>query len=570
MRLHHHRSTQSPGAIAPGGCQIAKFRIVVIALFYKFALLLPILAVADASKNYYPRTKSTDDGHLSLNIKSQTTPIPFNKLHSWIVSIKTPSGEPVQPLEILIDGGMSRHRHGLPTQPQVTRYLGAGKYLIEGLQFHMMGVWQLRFDCLDDLGWHHVTFNLLIGSPKIETEEALGTAEISVIKGLSLKPGSVPRDPSNAVADNSEAAKLGQAIFFDPIFSRNQKVSCATCHQPERYFSDGQAQSQGLSKVSRNAPSLVGVAFNQWFYWDGRRDSLWAQALTPFEAAQEMGLTRIEVLQNIANNPIYSGAYNALFDALPEWIIQNKARVKPASPMGSNVEKSAWKTIPPRDKRAINTAFANIGKVIAAYERTLLPTRTLFDNYVELLVAGRKDEAQVVLSPKQFAGMKLFISGRSQCLTCHNGPLLTNQGFHNIGTGVNGENIRDMGRVLGIQAVLLDQFNCQGRYSDAPSTTCEKLRYLNRQEIGALMDGAFKVPSLRNLNHTAPYMHDGRFATILETLKHYQNPPDKTKLIHEISKLDLSDNDLENLAEFLQTLSGSVAVFPEWLKPLSH
>jgi cytochrome c peroxidase len=529
------------------------------------------LAIANSSKNYYPLTKSTDDGYLHLSIESQATPIPLNKLHSWIVSVKTPSGKPSQPLEILIDGGMPRHSHGLPTQPQVTRYLQGGKYLIEGLQFHMAGVWQLRFKCLDEMGWHDVTFKLLVGPGKIETEEVLSETEISVIKSLWLKPGaSVPHDFSNAVADNPDAAKFGQAIFFDPVFSRNQQISCATCHQPEHYFTDTKAQSQGLSKVSRNAPGLVGVAYNQWFYWDGRRDSLWAQALTPFEAEQEMGLTRVEVLQIIAENPKYYKAYNQLFGTLPEWIILKKIQVNPASPIGDDVVKAAWKTISPRDRRFINTAFANIGKVIAAYERKLLPAPALFDRYVELLVNQGKDKAQKIFTPRQLAGMKLFVSGKSQCLTCHNGSLLSNQSFHNIGTGTSEEDIQDMGRVLGIQAVLLDQFNCQGRYNDVSRTSCEKLKYINRQEIGSLMNGAFKVPSLRNLSHTAPYMHDGRFTTILEVLKHYQNPPDKTRTIHEISKLELSDQDLENIAEFLLTLSGPIATSPEWLKPFSH
>ena len=560
---------KSPGIIVPGDCQIMIFKVAIALLL--FTLLLPTLATADISKNYYPLTKLTDDGRLSLSIESQVKPVPLNKLHSWIVSIKTPIGKPVEPLEILIDGGMPRHRHSLPTQPQVTRYLKDGKYLIEGLQFHMAGVWQLSFKCLDEMGWHHVSFKLMVGPHKTDTKEVLSETEISVIKSLWLKPGrDVPHDHSNAVADNLDAAKFGQAIFFDPTFSRNRQVSCATCHQPERYFTDGKMQSQGLSKVSRNAPSLIGVVYNQWYYWDGRRDSLWAQALAPFEAMQEMGLTRIEVLQVIAKTPKYYEAYNKLFGTLPEWIILNKTQLNPASPIGGEVEKATWKTIPPRDKRTINTAFANIGKTIAAYERKLLPAPALFDRYVELLVNQGKDKAQKVFTPRQLAGMKLFVSGKSQCLTCHNGPLLSNQSFHNIGTGSSEENIQDMGRVLGIQAVLLDQFNCQGRYNDASRRSCEKLKYINRQEIGALMNGAFKVPSLRNLSHTAPYMHDGRFTTILEVLKHYQNPPDKTRTIHEISKLELSDQDLENIAEFLLTLSGPIATSPEWLKPLSH
>jgi cytochrome c peroxidase len=529
--------------------------------------ILPSLVESKSEQNYYPLTRLTDSGRLQFTIRSQVLPIPLNKLHSWTVKITKVDGDPVQPLEILIDGGMPRHQHGLPTQPAITRYQGNGEYLIEGLQFQMEGVWQLRFKCLDDNGWDQIIFKILVGADKIEQNSGWSDSELAVLKSLWI--GSIPKlpsDPSNTIADNLQAAKFGHKIFFDPGFSRNQQVSCATCHQPEQHFTDGNKQSKGLSKVNRNAPSLIGVAYNRWYYWDGRRDSLWAQALTPFEAAQEMGITRVDVLKIIATQPSYHNAYQQLFGPLPEWITQNTSTVKAASPIGSDNEKFAWKTIPPRDKRAINIAFANIGKAIAAYERKLLPTPALFDRYIETLLNQGNEKAQSLLTPQQQTGMKLFIGGDTQCLTCHNGPLLTNQSFHNIGTGLNADQSQDMGRILGIQSVLLDEFNCQGRYSDIPQRQCDHLLYINRHEIGALMNGAFKVPSLRNVHNTAPYMHDGRFASLQEVLKHYQNPPDKTQRIHEISKLDLSTKDLENIAAFLKTLSVPIITSIEWLK----
>ncbi len=543
--------------------------IISIVLAIGSFLLQPKLGMAQPSENYYPFTKLTDSGRMRLVIEPQLTPIPLNTLHSWIVKVTTAEGQPVQPLEILIDGGMPRHSHGLPTQPKVTRYLDNGKYQIDGLQFYMEGVWQLHFKCLDEQGWNQVTFNILVGPNKQESmNDKWSDSEISVIKTLLLQSNhELPSDPSNAVADNLEAAKLGQKIFFDPLFSRNQKVSCATCHQPRKYFTDGKQLSEGLLKVSRNAPSLVGVAYNHWFYWDGRRDSLWAQALTPFEAAKEMGFTRVEVLKIIAESSSYSGSYNQLFGPLPDWFKQKNNTGQPASPIGNITEKSTWKAIPPRDKRAINIAFANIGKTMAAYERKLLPAPSLFDRYAKALVNHGNEKAKPLFTKQQLAGMKLFISGKTQCLSCHNGPMLTNQSFHNIGTGSSGEISQDMGRILGIQSVLMDEFNCMGPYNDQRQASCDSLVYINRHEIGALMNGAFKVPSLRNLEYTSPYMHDGRFTSLMEVLKHYQNPPDKAENIHEISKLTLSIEDLENLSAFLKTLSGPVATPSEWLVP---
>ena len=571
MRFENLVSIKSSGVNAPDDVYMPQAKFVILTLFFLLSIVWSELATA--TQNHYPLIQSTDDGQIVLSIDTQTSSIPFNELHKWIVTVKDRSGKAIQAQAIVIDGNMPRHSHGLPTQPQLSQKLGNGQHLIEGLKFHMPGVWQIRFKCLVDNVWHYINFKLLIGPDITKPENTLSQSEISVLKSLWLTPDrTLPNDPTNNVANNIAAAKLGQQIFFDPNFSRNKQISCSICHLPEKYFTDGRIKSKGLTEVNRNAPGLIGVAYNEWFYWDGRRDSLWAQALTPFEATQEMGLTRVEVLQIIANNLNYSNAYNKLFGHLPEWIIENKVTITPASPIGNDVEKSAWKKIPPRDKRAINMAFANVGKTIAAYERNLLPAPALFDRYMNALVNKRNHEAQKILSPQQQAGMKLFISGKSQCLTCHNGPLLSNQSFHNIGTGLSKENsqVKDMGRFLGIQAVLLDQFNCQGLYSDATPKSCGKLKYINRQEIGALMNGAFKVPSLRNLAYTAPYMHDGRFDTLLDVLKHYQNPPDKTQSLHEISKLDLSDQDLENIAVFLKTLSAPMNIPPKWLNPSIH
>ena len=103
----------------------------------------------------------------------------------------------------------------------------------------------------------------------------------------------LPDDPGNRFADNPAAAELGQQLFFDPRLSANGRVSCATCHVPQNHFTDGRPVARGIGETSRNTPTILGIAYSPWFFWDGRSDSLWSQALGPMESAVEHGSNRI-------------------------------------------------------------------------------------------------------------------------------------------------------------------------------------------------------------------------------------------------------------------------------------
>ena len=118
-------------------------------------------------------------------------------------------------------------------------------------------------------------------------------AEIATLQSLWL--GTLPplaADPSNAVGDDPRAAVLGQQIFFDTRFSAKGEVSCATCHQPDNLFTDGLPRAEAIGTTDRHTPTIVGTAYSPWFFWDGRRDSQWAQALSPMESAVEHGGSR--------------------------------------------------------------------------------------------------------------------------------------------------------------------------------------------------------------------------------------------------------------------------------------
>jgi cytochrome c peroxidase len=207
-------------------------------------------------------------------------------------------------------------------------------------------------------------------------------------------------------------------------------------------------------------------------------------------------------------------------------------------------------------RRRINQVYANVGKALAAYERTLLPRPSRFDRYISTLDTDPKSVTVSPLTADEIAGAKLFIDDRkTQCLRCHNGPMLTNGGFHNIGTGSFRGDRLDFGRVFGLRSVLLDEFNCLGPFSDAEPDACSELRFLNK-EAHIPLEGAFRTPSLRNVAATAPYGHDGRFADLDQVLRHYNHPPSLQEVgPHELKPMGLTEVELAQLRAFLLSLS---------------
>lgn len=385
-------------------------------------------------------------------------------------------------------------------------------------------------------------------------------SELRSLKSLSIsRLTSVPHDPSNRYADNTEAARLGHRLFFDERLSRPPGVSCATCHQPELNFTDGLARSRGHGQTPRGAPTVVGTAHSPWFYWDGRRDSQWSQALTPLETQVEMDGRRIALARLIASDPDYQSAYESIFGALPD--LSNSARFPElASPLGTPQQQTLWKRMSVEDRDAANRVFANIGKALAAYQRKLMPGPSRFDRYVDSLIARSGTSSE--LTEDEVAGLRLFVSPKAQCMRCHNGPLMTNHGFHNVGVPSDNAAQPDLGRVAATEEVLEDPFNCLGPYSDAQPNQCLELNYMKR--TGEELRGAFKVPSLRNVSRTAPYMHAGQFETLAELLQHYNRP--RSGVGHlELNPLQMNDRQLVQLESFLRTLDSEVAAEPSWL-----
>jgi cytochrome c peroxidase len=210
--------------------------------------------------------------------------------------------------------------------------------------------------------------------------------------------------------------------------------------------------------------------------------------------------------------------------------------------------------------------FANMGKAIAAYERTLRIGESRFDSYVRGVVDG-STEAQAALSLQEVRGLRIFI-GQGQCATCHNGPLLTDQHFHNTGVPARNPQAPDQGRAPAIAAVQRDEFNCMGPFSDARGQ-CDELRFIADDPA---MAGAFKTPSLRNVALRPPYMHAGQFATLEEVIAHYAKSPQAAVGHSELARpgaahaerkpISLSRQESEDLVVFLRALSGPIVEVP--------
>ena len=391
-------------------------------------------------------------------------------------------------------------------------------------------------------------------SEKPWTQDETKTLESLWIGNL----GQPPIDMSNAVATNSNAAKLGQKLFFDPRLSFNGQVSCSSCHQQARQFADGKAKGSAIGEVQRNTPSIVGSAYSPWFFWDGRKDSLWAQALAPLEHKLEHGGNRMAYIRFISSDEIYRSMYQELFGSLPD--ISDPVRFPDNAAPGDDIEwNRAWQAMTIADQHIITRVFSNLGKSLAAYERLLVPQPSRFDYYIEAEFRNDSSRQQSLFSPDEKLGLRLFI-GKAGCINCHNGPLLTNNEFHNTGIVSSIGETPDKGRVEGARLVQADPFNCAGMYSDAKADDCAELRFMRS---GPGLIGAMRTPSLRNLKGTAPFMHKGQVEYLSQVLDHYNRAPEAMIGHNEAEPLGLNDRELLQLEKFLNTLSSPVsAVIP--------
>lgn len=383
--------------------------------------------------------------------------------------------------------------------------------------------------------------------------------EIELITSMSLSGlPPLPPDPSNNASDSEQAAEFGHMLFFDTRLSSNGNIACASCHKPELSYTDGLELAVGVGVGPRHTPTLLGISYSPWFYWDGRKDSQWAQALAPLEASHEHDTDRTSVSHLISNDPTYRVLYEAVFGPLPESIPDISA-----TPVGNNAQTEQWAALAQDQQHSINQVFTNAGKALAAYQRKIVPGRSRFDDFADKLATSTASIPEDLLSSDEIAGLDLFIN-KGQCFTCHNGPLFTNHEFHNTGVmAVKGE-LPPMGRYDGIRIARIDPFNCLGEYSDAEASDCVELRFARDEND---LVGAQKTPTLRNIAETAPYMHGGQIRTLLEVVRHYNEAPTSMLSHNEAKPLGLRPPEVRQLETFLLSLSAPLATAAKWLRP---
>lgn len=330
------------------------------------------------------------------------------------------------------------------------------------------------------------------------------------------------RDPSNRVSGTPAGIALGEHLFNDPRLSGNGRMSCATCHQAGRDWSDGRAKGFGTVDLSRRTPSLWNVGYAHWFGWDGAGDSLWAQTIRPIVDPQEMGGSVARVASLLRDDKELACGYRRAFGIAA----------------GSDDE----------------LLLVDAAKALAAFQETLVTPRTGFDAFRDALVAGdRAAAARYPLSEQR--GLKLFV-GTGNCDTCHFGPRFTNGEFGDVGIAFfirPGE--VDSGRLGGLARLAGSPFNLLGRYNDDTSgANTARTRHVQRLHANF---GEFRVPSLRQVGRSAAYMHDGSIATLEEVVRHYAevNPDrlhsDGTPLVRP---LGLSPQERTDLVAFLRSL----------------
>jgi len=270
-------------------------------------------------------------------------------------------------------------------------------------------------------------------------------------------------------------------LFFDPRLSGSQWISCASCHNPALGWSDGlpTAIGVGMKKLPRRTPTILNVAYNTVFMWDGRAASLEDQAVGPIKNKDEMDQDMEILVERLVVIPGYAAAFERAY------------------PGEGITEKT-------------------IAKALASFERTVVSAESPFDRWR----AG--NEKAVEESAKR--GFKLF-TGKAKCDVCHEGANFTDNGFHNIGLKTPKGMSEDVGR------------------------------YAQRKV--KINKGAFKTSTLRDVELTAPYMHNGIYQTLEEVVDHYDRGGDvKDNLDPNMEPLNLTSQEKQDLLAFLRSLTG--------------
>jgi cytochrome c peroxidase len=399
---------------------------------------------------------------------------------------------------------------------------------------------------------------MLVGNAFATDVVSLTPQEKAIVLSLSPLPPP-PHDLTNAVSGNCRAIDFGRNLFFDLRLSKDRDRACATCHIPDSGWADGHAVAN-VTGVLRNTPTLWNVAYNRWFFWDGRADSLWAQASGPIEAAAEQNLNRLDLAYQVLTERDLRTEYEAIFGPLPE-----AARRAAMQAHSSEVErKTIWEQLSPEAKNAITQILVNVGKAIAGFEETITSRNSPFDKFVQTTRSG-DNAASTVLSPEAQRGLKIF-AGRGQCYQCHSGPTFSDGEFHNTLVVADKNNPEDLGRIRGLELLATSELR-----RDSPFSSKRKgVSAADRKPTlsGLATRSQFKTPPLRNITEKTAFMHNGQLLSLQAVIAHYASlrtrAPRHPNADPILSSINVAKQDTDDLIAFLQSLKDTSELNSMW------
>jgi cytochrome c peroxidase len=363
-------------------------------------------------------------------------------------------------------------------------------------------------------------FATLIAAGLLTAAVVLGNITEAPSAPLGLPPLPVPADNPQT----PEKIALGDKLFHDTRFSTTGEVSCATCHDDSKAFTDSPLKtSEGIEKKTgtRNAPTVINAGYFAAQFWDGRSPSLEDQALHPFVNPVEMALPDHQpILEIVRSDPEYAKAFQQVFGVAGAAVTMD-----------------------------------HVTKAIAAFERTIVAGDSPFDRW-------RYGGEIGALTEQQKRGFDLFVN-QGRCVSCHvveqTQALFTDNRFHNIGVGINAiqKDVPELATEFLKADLTLSEV-------DARILGDKRTSELGRFAISHGFDdlGSFKTPTLRNVAVTAPYMHDGSIATLREVVVHYNNGGVTNEGDHVndflssgIRPLNLTDEQIDDLVAFMEALT---------------
>jgi cytochrome c peroxidase len=411
-------------------------------------------------------------------------------------------------------------------------------------------------------------------------------AKLATLSPATLPPP--PPDVTNHWADDPAAAHLGQELFFDTSFSgrlldpddngavgtlgtagQTGRVACAGCHVAMSGFDDTRSPGGAISLAAgwgrRRAPSLLDVGQAKLLMWGGRRDALYNQPFGVIESPLEWNSARLFVAQQLAR--LYRTEYEAVFGAMPAFddatqFPQLSAAQAGCTPdhapspacMGTTHgmpgDHAEYDGLSPPDQDAVTRAVVNMGKALGAYERRLTCGPSRFDRWM----AGDAS----ALDASEQRGAALFV-GQGRCITCHSGPFLSDQQFHDVGLNpvqvvfAAPADLGDRGAATDVAAAIADPLNTLGAYSDGSDGRLPK-------QVSPAMQNAFRTPILRCTSHRPSFMHTGQLPTLAAVVAFFNRggevPPPGTPGKNELEPLRLTPDQEQDLVSFLQALDG--------------